>query len=137
MIAYFPSKYEDELLYSLIARYGIHTNQTNNHKAIIQDMFGKKTAAAVADLPSNLSKFCKQVRYIWPITDLKLINEHTLAPIYLPFLSEEKITDVIESMRSNYGGNIHTRVGINASNIALNEFFRYCPCSGQVNLATV
>ena len=127
MIAYFPSKYEDELLYSLIARYGIHTNQTNNHKAIIQDMFGKKTAAAVADLPSNLSKFCKQVRYIWPITDLKLINEHTLAPIYLPFLSEEKITDVIESMRSNYGGNIHTRVGINASNIALNEFFRYCP----------
>lgn len=127
MLAYFPSKYEDELLYSLIARYGIHTNQTNNHKAIIQDVFGKKTAAAVADLPSNLSTFCKQVRHIWSITDLKLINEHTLAPIYIPFLAEEKACDVIESMRSDYGGNIHTRVGINASNIALIEYFRYCP----------
>lgn len=29
-------------------------------------------------------------------------------------------------MKSNYGGNIHTRIGLSASNISQPQYFRFC-----------
>lgn len=54
MLAYFPVPYEDELLYSVIARYAVHTGQLENRKAVLRDIFGKHTAVAIPDLPSHL-----------------------------------------------------------------------------------
>ena len=41
MLTYFPVPYEDELLYSCVARYALHTGQADNQKAVIRDIFGK------------------------------------------------------------------------------------------------
>jgi len=130
MLAYFPKAYEDELLYSMIARYSIHTGQQENQKAVIQDVFGKKTAVAIPDLPSNLEIFSKKVNPVWPVNTSTLIDNYTLANLCIPFLSEQQAQKILSSMKSDFGGNIHTRVGITASSIQANKYFRYCPvCS--------
>ncbi|MBE9221610.1 TniQ family protein [Cyanobacterium stanieri LEGE 03274] len=39
----------------------------------------------------------------------------------------ERATQIKESMKSNYGGNIHTRIGLSASNISQPKYFCFCP----------
>jgi len=126
MLGYFPTLYKDELLYSAIARYALHTGQENNQKAVLQDVFSSRTATAIPDLPSHLNALVQNLSTVWPITVNDLIGTYTLAPIYLPFLSEEQARSVKQSMASDTGGNIHTRIGITASSIKQLSFFRYC-----------
>lgn len=125
MLGYFPTPYEDELLYSMIARYGIHTGQLDQMK-IIKSVFGSKSTA-VPDLPSHLDAFSDHVSRVWRITVDDIIQKHTLAPLYLPFLDPDQADRVLASMHSRYGGNIHTRAGITASQVKQPSVFRYCP----------
>ena len=127
MLAYFPKAYSDEILYSLIARYSIHTGQENNQKAVIEDVFGKRTAVAIPDLPCNLDNFSERVFPAWRVSASHLINSYTLANVYLPFLSKSQAAKIVESMKSENGGSIHTRAGIAASSIQASQYFRYCP----------
>lgn len=127
MLAYFPVAYPDELLYSLIARYAIHTGQLENQKAVLKDIFGSPSAVAIPDLPSHLNSFRRRVAQIWQCTTIEIIKRHTLAPIYLPFLRPKQAKLIIKSMSSDYGGNIHTRCGLTASSVPQPIFFRYCP----------
>ena len=135
VLGYFPIPYEDELLYSMIARYAMHTGLSNNHKAVIREVFSSSTAVAISDLPSRLQALVNNLQLVWP-TDVKhIIGSYTLAPIYLPFLSRTQATKVMQSMDSNTGGNIHTRAGIAASGVKPQVCFRYCPECIKIQLA--
>lgn len=127
MLGYFPAPYEDELLYSMIARYALHIGQSSNQKAVIREVFSSSTAVAIPDLSSHLDALAHNLQLVWPINVKDLIGTFTLAPIYLPFLSQAQTGKVIRSMRSDIGGSIHTRSGIAASTIKQSAFFRYCP----------
>lgn len=127
MLAYFPVPYENELLYSVIARYAVHTGQLENRQAVSRDIFGKHTAVAIPDLPSHLQVFTERVSIVWQIDVEDIIKHHTLAPIYFPFLNTQQSAQVIQSMYSEQGGSIHTRAGIAASSVRKSEYFRYCP----------
>ena len=127
MLAYFPVPYEDELLYSVIARYAVHTGQLENRQAVSRDIFGKHTAVAIPDLPSHLQVFTERVSIIWKIDVEEIIKRYALAPIYFPFLNTQQSAQVIQSMYSEQGGSIHTRAGIAASAVQKPEYFRYCP----------
>lgn len=127
MLGYFPVPYPDELLYSVIARYAVHTGLFDNHKAVSRDIFSDGAAVAVPDLPSHLYVFAKNVSAVWHTNPNQIISALTLAPFYLPFLDAEKAILVIKSMKSYCGDDIHTRCGIAASCIRQPEYFRYCP----------
>jgi len=132
MLAYFPVPYKDELLYSCIARYAVHTGQINNQKAVVRDVFTKGMAVAVPDLPSHLNNFIHNLRLVWPTSTDELILNYTLAPIYFPFLSNLQANKICGSMVSEKGGDIHTRAGIAASSVKSPKFFRYCPeCANE------
>lgn len=128
VLTYFPVPYEDELLYSCIARYAVHTGQANNQKAVVRDVYGSEAAVAVPDLPSHLKNLVDNLRPVWQTKVVDLISNHTMAPYYLPFLSEQQADKITTSMASRAGGNIHTRAGIVASSIHAPNYFRYCPC---------
>ena len=127
MLPYFPVPYEDELLYSCIARYGCHTGQAQNQKAVIRDVWGTDSAVAIPDLPSHLQDFIDNVGAVWQTSINELIAQFTLAPLYFPFLSAQQTREVIFSMGSKDGGQIHSRVGIVASCVPIPAHFRYCP----------
>lgn len=126
VIAYFPVPYQDELLYSVIARYAVHTAR-DNQKAVIREILSDSSATAIPDLPSHIDLLVSRIRQVYLTTAENVIFYHTLAPIYLPFLHPKNADLVIASMRSKSGGSIHTRAGISASMVKQPIFFRYCP----------
>ncbi|MCW8961490.1 MAG: TnsD family transposase [Ignavibacteriaceae bacterium] len=135
MLGYFPTPYDDELLYSVIARYALHTGMAENQKRVIREVFSSSTAVAIPDLPSHLKALVKNLQLVWPVNTSELISTYTMATIYLPFLSPQQATKIVRSMCSNSGGNIHTRSGIAASAIKKPEYFRYCPKCMKEQLA--
>jgi hypothetical protein len=126
MLAYFPMPYPDELLSSVIARYGVHTGQ-DQQKSILDDLFRSKTVAAVTDLPSHLDSLVKNTKNIWLTSSDDVIQNNTLAPYYFPFINADKVDLITQSMKSDYGGNIHTRAGLVASSIKQPLYLRHCP----------
>lgn len=132
MLTYFPVPYEDELLYSCVARYALHTGQAHNQKAVVRDVFGVGTAVAIPDIPSHLQDLSLNVSRVWKTSVNELIAKFTLAPLYFPFLSEKQVSQTISSMASKEGGKIHARVGLVASSIHPPTYFRFCPkCSEE------
>lgn len=54
LLAYFPAPYEDELFYSVIARYHVHSGNFN-FVDTIRDLYGKTQLKAIPDLATNLN----------------------------------------------------------------------------------
>ena len=126
MLAYFPVAYEDELLYSLIARYHRHTCSPS-FKQTIQELFGSQNYAAVVDLPAHLERLHQHTSHITPHNATDFLMRHTLYPLFAPFLGSEHAARVRASMLSDYGGDVHTRAGIVASRLKRPGALRVCP----------
>jgi hypothetical protein len=57
----------------------------------------------------------------------ELINQHTLYPFYSSFLPEDRAMLILDSMKSEFGGDIHTRTGIMAGGIVISKYLKFCP----------
>ncbi len=126
MLGFFPTPYPDELLYSIIARYHIRSENISP-KITLQELFGSTTTITTPDLPANLSNLSKCLQHLIPNSTTELIDRYTLYPYYCPFLPPQSDRSIQKSMKARTGSNIHTRAGIMASAISMPRYFRYCP----------
>lgn len=126
MITFFPVPYEDEVLYSVLARYHVRSGNTS-YKATMQDLFSSISVTAVMDLPSNIHNLVNNMPLNSRYTEEYLIKNHTLFPFYSAFLPPERAEQVFQSMKGENGGSIYSRTGIMASSIVLNQYFKFCP----------
>lgn len=103
MIGYFPTPYEDELYYSIIARYHIHVGNTSR-KQTNKELFGKKVSfnlespVGLAHLVSLTNTFSQKY------TKEYFINHHTLVPFVKPFKNEEWYEQICKSEFKNILG---------------------------------
>ena len=125
MLSFFPTPYPDELIYSVLARYYVRSPDTSP-KAALNDIFGSNTVIATFDLPSHLESLVSNLPLFSSHTVESFIEQHTLYPLYAPFLPPERALLVSNSMRNHFYGDIHTRVGIMAGAIQTNSHFRFC-----------
>ena len=126
MMTFFPVPYEDEVLYSVLARYHVRSGNIS-YKATIRDLFGSTFVTAVMDLPSNIHNLVNNMPLNSRYTEEYLIKRHTLLPFYSAFLPPERAEQVFQSMKGENGGSIYSRTGIMASSIVLNQYFKFCP----------
>jgi hypothetical protein len=126
MLAYFPSPYPGEILYSVLARYHIRSGNTNA-KETSRDLFNSSTTTATADLPSHLDSLINNLPLLSKHTVESLIQKYTLYPFYAVFLPPQRADSVMESMKSENGGSIHSKVGILGNSINTPRYFRFCP----------
>jgi hypothetical protein len=87
MLGHFPSPHPDELLYGVCARLSERANVPSK-KGFCQTLFGA-ASIAVVDLPSRLEFLAKQLPSGGPNAET-LLRNHTLLPLYLPFLPKER-----------------------------------------------
>jgi hypothetical protein len=118
--------YRDELLYSVVARYGVHFGITSP-KQLLDDVFDNRKVIATVDLPNHLSTIAKH--YIdchhW---DVKyLAYKHTLFPLYAPFVPEKRRLECLHLMADTSKGAIHLALGVAASRVKQASTLRYCP----------
>jgi hypothetical protein len=127
MIPSFPAPYPDELLYSVIARYG-HRTGYNSRKRLIQVVFGRSTLVPSIEFPSFLQGFINQLPSGHPCkSESSVIERCTLLPWYSPFLPPERVEAVKTALLANGARGIYMSLGIMASRVTPPSRIRYCP----------
>ena len=126
MMTFFPIPYKDELLYSIFARYHIRSGNVSD-KATQKDIYGTDSITAIMDLPSHIYRIMDNLPVGHQYTPEYLITNHTLYPFYAAFLPTEHAAKVKESMIGDNGGSIYNRVGLMASSVKFNQYFKFCP----------
>lgn len=128
----FPVPYTDELIYSVIARAGIHMGITSP-KQLLDEVFASRLVIATVDLPNHLDR----IRSLYPpslgYSVEKLAYEHTLFPIYAPFGTECRRKQCLQKMAASHGA-VHLILGVAASRLKQSRYVRYCPICLQRQL---
>ncbi|QQZ09621.1 TnsD family Tn7-like transposition protein [Heyndrickxia vini] len=136
MITYFPTPYNDESLYSIVARYHIH----NGHKwpgATLEELFNSNKIRKVEEvyiryLPSLVKKISV---FSNKFTSKYFIDNHTEIPIVRPFKENSWYNDFTLNLDRNarrgskvlYSSYLPKQYSSNAQNISSKEYFYYCP----------
>ncbi|WNR45227.1 TnsD family Tn7-like transposition protein [Paenibacillus roseipurpureus] len=120
MIVSFPKFLPDELFYSCCARYH---NECGNTEVMqtLNDLFGKPHMVLDPTYPKCLDFFVAQLNNI----DVnQIIYEHTIFPLFVPFLENRRIDDLYKMFRGegkNYANHI---IGIK-NDLRINSL-KYC-----------
>ena len=125
MIGCFPTLYPDELVYSASARFSERMEFPNKGIAVLE-LFNSPNAKAVVDLPCHLGNLSKMLPPGHDYRVERLIDNHTLLPLYAPFLPANRVRALREDMALGSGQRIHTRAGIKASRVSYPEYLRFC-----------
>jgi transposase-like protein len=126
MLRYFPEPYEDELLYSVIARYFGHM-RTTSIKSSLKALFSDENVAAVVDFPSHLNALSFSLRALKFPTPESWLTKHTLFPFWEPFLALTLRQKIRNAMLGEAGNTVHTRIGSVASWVKVQRFLKFCP----------
>ncbi|XNH89512.1 TnsD family Tn7-like transposition protein (plasmid) [Vibrio cyclitrophicus] len=122
----FPVPYPDELIYSLVARAGIRSAITSS-KQLLDEVFGDRKVIATIDLPSHLSSISELLINTGRFDVQQLIYEHTMFPIYAPFIDESIRLRAMKRMEHCSKGSVHLMLGAPASIVKSSDNFRVCP----------
>lgn len=88
MIAYMPTIYPDELVYSWFCRYYVHSG-CFSHKMALQELYCKKSDYLNKEFIGNLNHGAiEQIEKIYPMDEL--VVDHTMYPQYARFIPLEK-----------------------------------------------
>ena len=122
----FPVPYPDELLYSTVARAGVHFGITSP-KQLLDEVFNDRKVVATADLPSHIEAIAQQYPISLGLTAETLAYKHTLFPLYAPFIPESRRLRNLDSMIRRTKGAVHLALGVVTSRIRQRHHFHLCP----------
>ncbi len=93
MIAYMPTIYPDELVYSWFCRYYVHSG-CFSHKMALQELYCKKSDYLNKEFIGNLNRGAmEKIEKIYPMDELVL--DHTMYPQYARFIPLEQKKDAL------------------------------------------
>lgn len=122
----FPLPYRDELLYSTIARHGVHSGVVSP-KELLQDVYGDTRVIATSDLPGHLNRIAALYPEKAGIAPCDLLYHNTLFPLYALFMGETRRKALIRELISDGKSAVHLTSGAAASRVKQPEYLRYCP----------
>lgn len=127
MLSYFPAFYEDELLYSAIARYHRHT-LARSWKATQRELHGNSNALAIVDFPCRLDAF-KHCVGRWVSESAEEIAWHrTLLPFYSAFVNTERQRELVRAMRDvSLTSSPYALLGMGFQRVPFPTVMRTCP----------
>lgn len=121
----FPVPYPNELLYSTVARAGVYHGITSP-KQLLDEVFSNRKVIATLDLPCHLQALANQLRNTGRYTIEELIHQHTLLPLYSPFVTEVQKIRAMQLMAGYSQGAVHLLLGVAASRVQCSDRLRYC-----------
>jgi hypothetical protein len=135
MLKSFADPYDDELLYSAIARY--HSCWSiQSYKEVLKNLFGSDSIVPTIGFPSHLDYLSKQFTNKQYADNNYFLYKHTLLPIYIPFLTEDRRNKIINDMKYSDGKGIYTILGLAAGGICKKEGLFYCPLCVSADIKT-
>lgn len=122
----FPTPLPDEMIYSTIARAGLH-HGIQSPKQLLDEVFQDRKVVATVDLPSHLNAIVHLLQRTGRFSLIDLIYEHTMFCLYAPFVQESHRQKAISLMAEQASGSIHLMLGLNASRVPNSTKLNYCP----------
>lgn len=120
----FPLPYKEELIYSTVARAKIHFC-IQSPKELLDAVYGDRQVVATVDFPSHLEKIAKH--YYSGMSSEQLIYDHTLFPLYAPFIPEDRRQGCIKWLQGHSKSSVHLVLGIAASRLPQYNTLQFCP----------
>lgn len=96
------------------------------------DLFGSENAPITLGVPNRLQGFCNRLPNNSFILPKRIIDEHTLFPLYRPFLTQEKASKIEEAIIYS-NRNVSLLIGI--YNNPVSEYLRFCPLCIEEDIA--
>lgn len=131
----FPVPYPNELIYSTAARTGTYLG-ISSPKQLLDEVYGNRKVIATMDLPCHLQAISNQLKRTGRYSVVELVYQHTLFPLYAPFVSEEHRFKALKMMAASSQGAVHLMLGVAASRVKSVNGFRYCATCVQQQLKT-
>lgn len=124
MIAYFPKFYEDELIYSMFARFYV-SNGYLSYIYAAKDLFINKNVRPDFEFLNQLNHEIKEL--ITKNSNMEtIILKHTMFPYYGRFMQKERRIKAFEAL-VNMTGNYTNLILIPLNKKRESRYLRYCP----------
>jgi hypothetical protein len=130
MIGFFLDPYQEEIIYSAVARNAVALNYPNLRSVGIT-YFGDPHIIATVAFPCRLEYLVSHLPSGTLHTVDTLIDEHILLPFFSPFLPQERVTLLRNDMNGAHGMGIHMRAGIIASTVPMPATLCFCPTCAE------
>ncbi|MGG2014050.1 TnsD family Tn7-like transposition protein [Bacillus sp. S10(2024)] len=121
MIHFHPNNYHDELVYSIVARYHRMSPNLFNSQTTT-DLFGTKITYSFAELPLHMKYFSDCLGLCFD----DVIYNHTMFPLYAPFMSKEKAEAIYRRMIGKNDSSKRVDSGIYQCGIPYTRTLKYC-----------
>ena len=123
MIAYMPTIYPDELVYSWFCRYYVHSG-CFSHKEALQELYCKKSDYLNKEFIGNLNhRAMEKINEIYPMDELVL--NHTMYPQYARFIPLEKKKEALYRL-SHEPCDVHHLFSVLPRNEG-EQYLKFCP----------
>jgi hypothetical protein len=136
MLNNFIEPYEEEIFYSLLARYHFYS-ANSNFKDSLKDLFGSSNVIPTILFPSTLQHFAFQFKEGSKLTAEYFIYKHTAFPFYAPFMPQSRKEKVLEEMKNSNSRTINLETGVAAGSICAKDSLYYCPLCAKEDLETL
>lgn len=129
-MVFFPEMYEDELAYSLFARYHVHSGHLT-FRATAEDLFVNKDVIPSTEFIVPLTEEAvKMIARTMPLSEF--VEKHTMLPYYTRFLPLErrkKAFDLITAMDRSFYDCLYMR----KNKTEMRKCMRYCPLCAAID----
>jgi Tn7-like transposition protein D/TniQ len=125
LLGWFPKVYENELLYSFIARYYNQSSYTSV-KEVLYELFDDSRAKVAPDFPSNLEVLYKRLSIFNSKSLDEYIYQHTPFFYFTNFVNEKQRKVILSEIKSSNSKNVQIYTGLIASTVKEPAYFKYC-----------
>jgi len=126
MIANFPVPQKDELLSSVLARF-VARQGLESHKVALDVLFGDRKVVTSALFQGRINLLLGRVGHVWNTCAQEVVCQHTMLPLFAPFLPPEQVIKIIEDVSFKKGNTVSLRTGMNASLLNWRDNYMFCP----------
>lgn len=125
MLAFFPTPYEDEILYSVCSRYHIRIGNINS-STTMNELFGEKYFSSKLLFPNSLNYLANNIASTSDFNGEVLLRGNTPYNYFKAFLQDERRNSLLNAMLSNDGQNASLFAGL-GKDISMFKYLRFCP----------
>ncbi|MGU8987223.1 TnsD family Tn7-like transposition protein [Clostridium perfringens] len=125
MLSFFPTPYEDEILYSVCSRYHMRVGDINS-STTMNELFGEKYFSSKLLFPTSLNYLANNIATTPDFSGEVLLRDNTPYNYFKAFLQKDRRDYLLNAMLSDDGQNASLFAGL-GKDISMFKYLRFCP----------
>lgn len=133
MMNFLPQIYEDELLYSVIARYRRMCGMISK-AALLRDLYHEKRVLTSIFIPEYIKDLVSNFPPRSKLSVNDIIINHTMFPFFMAFINESLANGIYNAMENGGTIGVSNLLGFTGGKVKVSNYLRYCPLCYQEDM---